>query len=296
VPTPNDAFGANPKSLASRWRWRRWRADRIALTVFDGLTPITVVTGASEGIGLALARRFAEAGHDVVLIARRHEVVTKAAAEIAAQFRVRAIPLPLDVTTLDACKQIDAAVAAAGAYVDVLVNNAGIGASGDFATQDSERMEQLMQVNIAAVTRLTRHYLPGMLIRGRGGLLNVASLAAYTPGPYQATYYASKAYVLSLTEALAHEVAGHGVTVSVLAPGAVDTNFHARMNATSALYSQLLPMPTPATIADRAYRRFTWAQRVYVPGIVNTIAMLTTKIMPHRLLLRLVGVILRARP
>jgi uncharacterized protein len=279
----------------ARWRRRHWLEDKAALAVFATRTPITVVTGASDGIGLALARRCAAAGHDVVLIARGPDRVVAAAQAIALQYRVRAIPLALDVTDGDACQKIDAVVADANAYADVLINNAGIGLSGPIATADPMHVDQLLRLNIEALTRLTRHFVPGMLLRGRGGILNVASLAAYTPGPYQAVYYASKAYVLSLTEALAHEVAGYGVTISALAPGAVDTAFHARMNATSALYTHVLPMPTPTVVADRAYRRFCWGQRVYVPGVLNTVVMLCTRILPHRTLARLASVLLRPR-
>jgi uncharacterized protein len=270
-------------------------ADPAALAAFDGLTPMTVVTGASEGIGLALAKRFAAAGNDVLMIARRPEVLEKVAAEITLQYRVRAVPLALDMTAAAALPAIDAALAAAKSYADIAVNNAAIGLCGDFATMAPADLDRLIALNISALTGLTRHVLPAMLIRGRGGILNVASLGAYTPGPYQAAYYASKAYVLSLTEALTHEVAGHGVTVAAVAPGAVATGFHARMGAASALYTKLLPMPSAQSVADFAYWRFRLGQRVSVPGLVNGLAMLGARIMPHRILLVVAGAILKPR-
>ncbi len=137
--------------------------------------------------------------------------------------------MPADVTATDAIATIEAALAAHGAYADVLVNSAGIGLSGPFHAHAPEDVVRLIDLNVRALTQLTRHFLPGMRVRGRGGILNVASLGGYTPGPNQAAYYASKAYVLSLTEAIAAETAGEGVRVCALAPGPVNTAFHARM-------------------------------------------------------------------
>src|SRR5262249_3026124 len=166
---------------------------------------MTVVTGASEGIGYALARRFAEGGHDLILIARSAGPLAAAADRIRAKAKVAAIPLALDITSPDAIAAIDATLARHSAYADVLINSAGLGVAGRFAEQAPEAMARLIAVNVTALTALTRHFLSGMRVRGRGGILNLASLGSYTPGPYQAVYYASKAYVLSLSEAIAAE-------------------------------------------------------------------------------------------
>ena len=143
--------------------------------------------------------------------------------------------LPLDVTLPDAVAKIEAALASHGAYADVLVNNAGIGLSGPFHAHAAADVLRLVDLNVRALTHLTHHFLPGMRVRGRGGILNLASIGGYAPGPNQAAYYASKAYVLSLTEAIAAETAGEGVRVCALAPGPVNTRFHetawARENA-----------------------------------------------------------------
>ncbi len=147
--------------------------------------------------------------------------------------------LPLDVTTPDAVAKIEAALAAHGAYADVLVNNAGMGLAGPFHAHPPDDVLRLIDLNVRALSHLTRHFLPGMRVRGRGGILNVASLGGYAPGPNQAVYYASKAYVLSLTEAIAAETAGEGVRVCALAPGPVNTMFHARMGAENAFYRLL---------------------------------------------------------
>jgi short-subunit dehydrogenase len=205
--------------LIEAWRRRYWRADPAALAAYAGLRPFTVVTGGSEGIGLALARRFAGAGNDVLLVARRPEPLIAAAERIRAESRVEVATASIDITRPDAIGALEAALAARGAYADILVNSAGIGLAGQFGEQSPETLAQLLDLNVRALTTLSRHFLAGMRVRGRGGILNLASLGGYAPGPHQAAYYASKAYVLSLSEAVAAETAGEGVRVCALAPG-----------------------------------------------------------------------------
>lgn len=284
-----------PGRLADAWRQRRWRADLAAMAAFEGLAPITVITGGSEGIGLALAQRFAAAGDDIMLVARGEDRLRQAARAISEQFRVRAVPIALDITAPDAAGRLDGALAAAGAYADVLVNCAGAGVAGTFAKTPLPLLTRLADLNITALTVLTRHFLPGMCVRGRGGILNVASLGAFAPGPYQAAYYASKAYVVSLTEALAAESAGLGVRVSVLCPGPVATAFHRRMEGESGWYLKVLPVATPAAIARAAYRRFRLGQVVIIPGLVAPALMLAMRLMPHRLTLPIIGQLLKPR-
>jgi uncharacterized protein len=281
-----------PTALTS-WRRRYWRPSARLTPDDREFAPFVVITGGTDGIGLALAHRFASVGHNVLVVARSVPTVRAVADVLTREHTSAAIGLALDVTASDAAARIDQALVDAGGYCDVLINNAGVGLAGPVLEATPEAIERVLQLNIAALTRLTRHFVPSMCARGRGGILNVASLAAYTPGPYQAVYYASKAYVLSLTEALAHEVAGQGVTVSALVPGAIATSFHKRMGAEAALYTRLLPMPTPETVARLAYRRFRWGQRVIAPGIVATLAMLGARLMPHWILVPLVGVILK---
>jgi uncharacterized protein len=286
------------------WRRRHWRpsappsvqGDTGDGRAGDESAPFIVITGGSEGIGLALAHRFAAAGHNVMVVARSASNVVAAADALMRKYQIVAVGLAVDVTRADAALAIDQALIDADGYCDVLINNAGMGLSGDFMDATPDDIDQVLQLNIAALTRLTRHFLPAMRARGRGGILNVSSLAALTPGPYQAVYYASKAYVLSLTEALAHEVAGQGVTMSALVPGATDTAFHRRMGATSALYSRILPMPTPETVARLAYRRFRIGQRVIAPGIIATIAVFGARVTPHWILVPLMAAILKLRP
>jgi len=276
------------------WRRRWWRPDQAALAAYAGLRPMVVVTGGSEGIGYELARRFAAAGSDVMLIARRADPLERAAAAIHAEFKVEAAVVPVDVTAPGAAATIDRALAEHGAYADVLVNSAGIGLAGPFHAQASEDVMRLVDLNVRGLTALMHHYLDGMRKRGRGGILNLASLGGYTPGPYQAAYYASKAYVISLTEAIAAETAGEGVRVCVLAPGPVRTAWHDRAGAGGAFYRYLLPS-SAASVARAGYLGYALGLRVVVPGLLSPFLALVLRIMPHTITVPIVRWLLKPR-
>lgn len=261
---------------------------------FAGLSPVTMVTGGSHGIGLALANRFAAAGHDLLLIARSEADLVEAAARIQSQHGIAAATLALDITTPDALAAIDRKLSQMGRYAHILVNNAGIGLSGPFLDHPREDITTLVDLNVRASTRLMHHVLPGMRSRGCGGVLNVASLGGYAPGPWQAVYYASKAYVLSLSEAVAYEVAPDGIRVCAVAPGPVETAFHRRMQAESAFYRWLPPLQ-PDTVASWAYRGFRLGLRVIVPGLVNMLLALCLRLLPHRVVIPVVAWLLRRR-
>jgi hypothetical protein len=244
---------------------------------------------------LALARRFAGAGHDVLLVARRPEPLIAAAERIRAESRVEVATASIDITRPDAIVALEAALAARGAYADILVNSAGIGLAGQFGEQSPETLAQLLDLNVRALTTLSRHFLAGMRVRGRGGILNLASLGGYAPGPHQAAYYASKAYVLSLSEAVAAETAGEGVRVCALAPGPVNTRFHARMGAEGALYRALVPPASAEAVARVGYLGFVLGWRVTIPGLINPCLALALRVMPHRLVIPIVGWLLQPR-
>ncbi len=165
----------------------------------------------------------------------------------------------------------------------MLVNNAGIGLSGDFTKQTAVGIDGLIALNVRALTLLMHHVLPGMQQRRRGGVINLASLGGYAPGPWQAAYYASKAYVLSLSEAVAAEVARDGVRVTAVAPGPVKTGFHERMQAERALYRRLIPPLRPDTVAVWGCIGFRLGARVIVPGLTNMFISLCLRVLPHRL-------------
>lgn len=281
--------------LVDGWRRRGWRLDPEALAALPRGAPATVVTGGSEGIGFELARCFARDGHTIVLVARSQDLLAQSAAAITAEFDVQALALVLDVTAPDAASRIEQFVAGHGLYVDVLVNSAGMGASGPFIDARPDEIENLMALNVQALTRLTRAVLPDMRLRGRGGILNVGSLGGFAPGPYQAAYYASKAYVLSLTEAVAHEARGQGVRISVAMPGPVDTAFHSRMNAESALYRLLIPAPSAERVARSAYRGYLWGRTVAPTGLVTQVTALAMRFAPHIITVPMIAILLKPR-
>lgn len=184
-----------------------------------------LITGASSGIGVELARLFAANGDRVVLAARREDRLTALAEELWAKHKIVATPIVCDLAKPDGAKELVIEAGRKGLVVDVLVNNAGFGLRGEFASLSFDRQLEMVQVNVAAPTALAGLLLPGMLARGRGGVLNVASLAAFQAGPEMAVYYATKAYLLSFSEALYEETRKRGVTVTALCPGPVPTEF-----------------------------------------------------------------------
>jgi len=279
-------------SLADLWIRRAATPRPEALALVHDLSPAVVITGASRGIGRALAQRFADAGHNLVLIAREPAPLEETARTLSRSTKARVVPLALDVTAPDAPHRLDAALAAAGLYADVLVNNAGIGLAGPFVDHEIADIERLIALNISAATRLMHHVLPAMIARARGGILNVGSLGGLVPGPNQAAYYASKAYLISLTEAVAHEVRGRGVRLSVVAPGPVETTFHRAMRADSALYRSVVPSMSAEAVAHSSYRGYRIGRTVIVPGVLPTLNALALKFLPHALSVPLVGLLL----
>ncbi|GAA5440743.1 hypothetical protein Dcae01_02263 [Deinococcus caeni] len=198
-----------------------------ALPALNMRTSTALITGASSGIGESLARQLAAHGAHLILVARTEDRLHALAAELGARYRVQVHVLPADLNRPGAAAELHAAVQARGLNVDILVNNAGLGGYGEFSAQPPAEIDRMIAVNIGALTGLTRAFLPDMLARGRGRVLNVASTAAFQPGPLMAVYYATKAYVLSFSEAVAEEVAGSGVFVTALCPGPVQTGFQA---------------------------------------------------------------------
>ena len=282
-------------ALACRWLSRYAAPDSAALAAVARLTPAVAVTGGSSGIGLAIARAFSADGWTVVLIGRDAARLSDAKASFPATRAARVYTLALDVTAPDAATRIVNVLAALGLYLDVLVNAAGIGLAGPFESHDEPAISGLISLNVEALTRLTRHFLPGMRARARGGVLNVASLGGYVPGPNQAAYYASKAYVCSLTEALGSELAGSGVRMTVVAPGPVATSFHAAMGADNSLYRWLLPALSPEQTATAALSGFRLGRRVVVPGLIPKALAVLATVTPHWISLALMRWLLAVR-
>ena len=276
-------------SISDLWISRRARPELAAVAAVEGFTPAVVITGGARGIGLALAKRFIEDGRRVMLIGREKSSLRSACTELRATQASEPLVLALDVTGSDAGRRIDEALDAQGCYLDILINNAAVGLAGDFVEQHPEELEALVQLNVTAMTRLTRHALAPMITRGRGGIINMASLGGLMPGPYQAAYYASKAYVVSLTRAVASETAGRGVRVVSVLPGPVETTFHAEMGANNALYRYIMPSLTPDEVASSVSRGYRLGHRLIVPGIFNWLVSRFAGIIPYNILVPIVG-------
>ncbi len=253
-------------------------------------SPETVlVTGASSGIGRALAHRFARAGSDCVLLARSEDTLHDLADTLASSYDVNAHVLPADLSVPGVADDVAAELRERALSVDVLVNNAGIGARGPFAELDPHRQINMIRVNVTALTHLTRHLLPGMLERGRGGVLNVASTAGFQPGPHMSVYYATKAYVVSFSEGLHEEAAGTGVTVTGLAPGPTRTAFADRAGMSDATLFDLGATMTPEAVAHAGYDGFRQDQALVVPGWPNKVGAFMIRFTPRPVARKLAG-------
>jgi short-subunit dehydrogenase len=248
---------------------------------------VTLITGASAGIGRELARVFASKGHRLALVDRRGDRLNTLASEIAARGRVRPILIPCDLAQKDACDKIAAALAAEGADVEFVINNAGFGLFGRAVELDLPEQLDIIAVNIRSLTDLSLRFSES-LIRYRGGILNLGSLAAFLPGPGMAVYYASKAYVLSFSEALRRELAPHGVRVTTLCPGSVSSEFQARAGIEPGLEHQILKV-SASDVALAGYRGLMANKRIVLPGIGMKVVPFLLRLFPRGVILAAIG-------
>jgi short-subunit dehydrogenase len=239
-----------------------------------------LVTGASMGIGVDLAECFAADGYDLILTARSESALQALAERLAKEHRVKAIAIAVDLGERGAGSRLIEEIGRRGMVVDVLVNNAGYGIAGAFAGSKLEDQLGIIDVNDRALVELTHHTWPGMLERRRGGLLNVASTAAFQPGPLMSVYYASKAFVLSFSEALWREAAGTGVHVSCLCPGPTTSNFRARAG-TGATRLSKRPKMSALEVARLGYAGFQANERVVITGFTNALAARLVPLLPR---------------
>jgi short-subunit dehydrogenase len=249
-----------------------------------------VITGASSGIGAELARAFAARGYPLVLAARRHERLEALAGELGAAHGVRTEVMALDLEDRDAPQDLAEMLRDAGITVHTLVNNAGFGLRGTFATLPYERQLAMIDLNVAALTALSRLMLPGMIERRRGGILNVASTAAFQAGPSMAVYYATKAYVLSLSEALHEEAKPHGVTVTALCPGPTTSEFAATADVEKPKRFTRGVMPA-ADVARIGLDGYEAGRAVVVAGAANRVGAVGAQLLPRFLTRRLAGML-----
>ncbi len=247
------------------------------------MRPVALISGASSGIGAELARVFAEHGHEIVLVARREARLQELADQIAGSGKPRPLVLAFDLGRRDAVAQIAAELSARGLEPAVVVNNAGFGLAGAAATLDRDAQLAMIDLNVRALTDLSLAFIDS-LARHRGGIVNVASVAAFLPGPGMAVYYASKAYVLSFTQALHYELAGRNVRVTALCPGAVPTEFQARAGSRNQRTPRILEL-SAERVARLGYDGFMRGKRVVVAGLANRIAVSLLQLTPNALVL-----------
>jgi short-subunit dehydrogenase len=250
------------------------------------MKPVVLITGASSGIGAALARVFADNGHELALVARRQDRLDALADSIAVTGRARPAVLALDLERRDGASAIAAELSARGLEPAIVVNNAGFGLTGAAAALSRDEQLAMIDLNVRALTELSLMFVDS-LARHRGGVLNVASVAAFLPGPGMAVYYASKAYVLSFSEALHRELAGQGIRVTALCPGPVLTEFQARSGMDLDPAARVLEL-SAERVAQIGYDALMRGERVAVAGIGNRIAVSLMHLVPNALLLRLV--------
>lgn len=248
------------------------------------MNPTVLITGASSGIGEELARLFAAHRHDLVLVARSADKLQSLSGELARTHAIQSRVLAADLADPGAPPRVFDTLRQQAVSIDVLVNNAGFGARGAYAEIGYDVEARMIQVNVAALALLTRLFLPGMLARRNGKILNVASTAAYVPGPFMAVYYASKAFVLSFSEAIAEETQGTGVSVTALIPGPTQTNFAATAgNQDSRLFRSGAVM-SAAAVARVGYDGLMAGKRVAIAGVSNKLTVLSTRLAPRSML------------
>lgn len=242
-----------------------------------------LITGASGGIGLELAKLFGRDGYNLILVARSAEKLKQVSAELQGQFGTKVNTIALDLAAASAAQVLCDRLQSDGFTIDVLVNNAGFGAHGEFATMTEAEILGQIQLNITALTHLTRLLLPGMLARRSGKIMNVASTAAFQPGPLMAVYYASKAYVLSFSEALANEVAGSGVVVNCFCPGATDTGFQKRAGMENSRLFKKIGAMKAEPVARDGYRGLMAGKTLVTSGLQNWLTAESVRFAPRRL-------------
>lgn len=253
-----------------------------------GAGQTALITGASAGIGVDLAECFAQGGYDLILAARSEGALKDVADRLAKTHGVKATPIAADLGVPNAGAKLAAEIAQRGHTVDVLVNNAGFGHTGAYADTPIDPQLGMVDLNVRVLVELTHIYWAGMLAKQRGGVLNVASTAAFQPGPLMSIYYASKAFVLSFTEALWEEARGTGVQVSCLCPGPTTSLFNARAGTDKTRLAKAAKPMTSMAVAKKGYDGFIRNKRVVVTGASNKALIAVTRITPRAALLRIV--------
>ena len=245
-----------------------------------------LITGGSVGIGAALADVFAAHGHDLILVSRNREKLEGRGRAIHDQFGVDVICLPEDLTDPQGPRRLHEAVTARSLDVQYLVNNAGVGLYGKFATTDLDAELKMIQLNVTSVVDLTKRFLPSMVARRSGRIMNVASMAAFVPGPWMSVYYATKAFLLSFSQAIDYELKPNGVTVTTLCPGPTESEFKAGAGMERSRLFAAFVMDAPR-VARVGYRAMMKGKAVAIPGLRNKLIPVATRITPRPLITRI---------
>ncbi|MFD5891458.1 SDR family NAD(P)-dependent oxidoreductase [Streptomyces sp. NPDC060334] len=254
---------------------------------------VALITGASAGLGAEFARQWAERGADVVLVARRLDRLTELGGDLEKRYGINATPIAADLSLPGAGAGLRAELDERGIRIQTLVNNAGFGSHGPFMEQDPAQVDRMIQLNIAAVAGLTRAFLPDLITDGRGALVTIASTAAYQPTPAMAVYGASKAFVLSFTEAIAYETRGSALRVLAVSPGPTSTEFFDVVGSQDAVVGKVATSEQVVSTARRALERGTTPPSV-VAGLGNRLSALASGLAPRRLTLTIAGRALKA--
>lgn len=249
-----------------------------------------LVTGATSGIGWELARLFAKDGHALVLVSRPTDRLEAAAERLRKEFRAEVAVMPFDLAKPEAAEALADALAQGGMEIDVLVNNAGAGALGPFGSRGPEKEREALQLLLGTPLELCARLGKAMAARGRGRVLNVASTAAFQPGPYMATYYAAKAGLVSFSEALHEELRHQGVTVTCLCPGPTRTGFNAAAGVRESWLVRATSMEAERA-ARAGYEACLAGRRLAVPGLLNNLGLLGVRLAPRGLVLRVMGIL-----
>jgi len=241
-----------------------------------------LITGASSGIGYEFTRLFAKNGYNLVLVARSEKQLMQVAQELQEQFGVSVKVIVKDLSNASAPEEVFTELEQEGVTIDVLINNAGFATYGMFAEIDLATELQEMQLNMVTLTHLTKLFLPDMLKRRQGNILNVASTAAFQPGPLMAVYYATKAYVLSFSEALANELRGTGVSVTALCPGPTESGIQKRAKMEDSALVSGKKMMDAARVAHSGYRALMAGKTVVIPGLKNKLLAVAVRFSPRK--------------
>ena len=277
--------------------FRPWQRRNVPADVPSIETkPLTVITGATGGIGQALAHELADAGHNLLLLGRNEQGLQALSDALKEKTDKTILTLAVDLLREDAGTFIEMVAQTKGFHVACLINNAGLGEPDHFLDSDTQTLTKVMDLNMQVLMGLTHHFLPGMVARGRGAVINIASIGGLAPAPYQSIYYATKAFVISFTESLAHEVRGRGVYVGAVLPGPTKTGFHDKIGGRRALYLKVMGQMKSEEVARSTHRALLMQHwPIITPGVILMLLGFCLRVIPPSLLTPLMGLLYKKK-